>query len=59
MAVTNIGQGIGLGLSGVMAKNAGYSLTFLIFGAAMFLIVPFLPAIFHKQSAGQRSRAAS
>ena len=59
VGVTNIGQGIGLGLSGVMAKNAGYSLTFLIFGAAMFLILPFFPAIFHKRTEGQPSTAAS
>ena len=51
MAVTNIGQGIGLGLSGGLAKSAGYPVTFLVFGALMLLVIPFLPVIFGKRTA--------
>lgn len=51
MAVTNVGQGIGLGAGGAMAKGLGYSLTFLFFGAAMFLILPFFPVVFRKSRA--------
>jgi PAT family beta-lactamase induction signal transducer AmpG len=46
MAVTNIGQGIGLGLGGALAKNAGFGAAFLVFGAAIFLILPFFPTLF-------------
>jgi PAT family beta-lactamase induction signal transducer AmpG len=49
MAVTNIGQGIGLGVGGGLAKSLGYTPTFLIFGAAMFLILPFFPVVFRKK----------
>lgn len=48
MAVTNVGQGIGLGVGGAMAKGLGYLPTFLIFGAAMFLVLPFFPVLFRK-----------
>jgi MFS transporter, PAT family, beta-lactamase induction signal transducer AmpG len=48
MAVTNIGQGIGLGVGGALAKGMGYMPTFLIFGATMFLILPFFPIVFRK-----------
>jgi len=51
MAVTNVGQGIGLGLSGGLAKSAGYPVTFLVFGALMLLVIPFLPVIFGKRTA--------
>lgn len=50
MAVTNVGQGIGLGVGGAMAKGLGYMATFLIFGAAMFLILPFFGVVFRKKS---------
>jgi len=49
MAVTNIGQGIGLALSGVLAKSAGYPLTFVVFGVLMFLVLPFMPVLFKKE----------
>jgi len=48
--VTNVGQGIGLGLSGGLAKSAGYPVTFLVFGALMLLVIPFLPVIFGKRT---------
>lgn len=51
MAVTNVGQGIGLGLGGVLAKNAGYPAAFLVFAAAMFLVLPFFPVLFRQRVA--------
>jgi PAT family beta-lactamase induction signal transducer AmpG len=49
MAVTNVGQGIGLGVGGALAKSIGFPVTFLVFGALMFLIVPLFPALFGKK----------
>jgi len=51
MAVTNIGQGIGLGVAGGLAKSGGFPVTFLVFGALMFLILPFFPMLFRKNTA--------
>lgn len=48
MAVTNVGQGIGLGVGGGIAKAAGYPVTFLLFGAIMLLVLPFFPILFKK-----------
>ena len=49
MAVTNVGQGIGLGVGGALAKSLGYTPVFLLFGAAMFLVLPFFPVVFRKK----------
>jgi MFS transporter, PAT family, beta-lactamase induction signal transducer AmpG len=49
MAVTNVGQGIGLGLGGVLANSAGYTITFLVFAAATFLVLPFFPVLFGRK----------
>ena len=49
MAVTNVGQGIGLGVGGAIAKAAGFLLTFLVFGAVMLLILPFFPVLFRRK----------
>jgi PAT family beta-lactamase induction signal transducer AmpG len=51
MAVTNIGQGIGLGLAGGLAKSSGFPVVFLLFGGLMFLILPFFPILFRKKAA--------
>lgn len=50
MAITNAGQGIGLALSGVLAKNAGYPITFIVFAAIMLLVLPFMPVLFKKEA---------
>ncbi|HEX2981729.1 MAG TPA: MFS transporter [Anaerolineaceae bacterium] len=50
MAVTNVGQGIGLGLGGVLAKATGYPIAFLAFGATIFLVLPFFPVLFRGKS---------
>jgi MFS family permease len=51
MAVTNIGQGIGLALSGGLAKSFGYPIAFIAFAAIMFLVLPFMPVLFKKGEA--------
>ena len=48
MAVTNIGQGIGLGVGGGLANSIGYPTTFLVFGALMLLVIPFFLVLFGK-----------
>lgn len=49
MAVTNIGQGIGLGLGGGLANAAGYPIAFLAFAALMLLVIPFFSVIFGRR----------
>ena len=49
MAVTNIGQGIGLGLGGGLANAAGYPVAFLIFAVVMLLVIPFFPILFGRR----------
>lgn len=51
MAVTNVGQGIGLGVGGTLAKNAGYPAAFLAFAAVIFLVLPFFPVLFGRRQA--------
>jgi PAT family beta-lactamase induction signal transducer AmpG len=51
MAVTNVGQGIGLGLSGALAKGLGFPPAFLIFAGLVFLILPFFPLVFGRSKA--------
>ena len=48
MAVTNVGQGIGLGMGGGLANSDGYPVTFLVFGVIMLLVIPFFPLLFSK-----------
>jgi len=49
MAVANIGTGIGLGLSGVLAEGFGYKTAFFILALLNLLAIPLLPAIFGKK----------
>ena len=49
MAVTNIGQGIGLGLTGFFADSFGFQITFFIMAMLNLLALPFLPMIFGKR----------
>ena len=46
MAVTNIGQGAGMAVSGMLADNSGFRITFVILAALNFLALPMLPKIF-------------
>lgn len=46
MAVTNIGQGIGLGMTGLFADRLGYQITFVIMALLNLIALPFLPMVF-------------
>ena len=50
MAVTNIGQGVGLGLTGFFADSFGFKTTFIIMALLNFAVLPFLPMIFGKRA---------
>jgi PAT family beta-lactamase induction signal transducer AmpG len=50
MAVTNVGQGIGLSLGGVLSKKFGYPTAFLAFGVIMFVTAAFFPVLFGKKA---------
>lgn len=51
MAFTNIGQGIGMYLSGALSDLVGFSLTFLILLGLNLLILPMLPMVFNHRVA--------
>jgi len=46
MAVTNIGQGVGLALGGLLADKIDYPPTFMLFAALNLLALPLLPVVF-------------
>lgn len=46
MAFTNIGQGIGMYLSGALADKLGYQVTFLILLGLNLLLLPFIQVVF-------------
>jgi PAT family beta-lactamase induction signal transducer AmpG len=50
MAVTNIGQGVGLALTGFFADSFGFKTTFIIMALLNFAVLPFLPMIFGKHA---------
>jgi PAT family beta-lactamase induction signal transducer AmpG len=50
MAFTNIGQGIGMYLSGALADLAGFSTTFMILIGLNLLILPLISLVFNKQA---------
>jgi len=49
MAVSNVAQGVGMALSGMLADRAGFITTFLVFAAFNFLAVPLLPVLFRQR----------
>ena len=51
MAITNVAQGVGMALSGIMADNAGFRWTFVIMAALNVLVLPLLPVIFGRRAA--------
>lgn len=50
MAVTNIGQGVGLGLTGFFSDSFGFQTTFVVMALLNLLALPFLPLIFGKRA---------
>lgn len=51
MAVTNVAQGAGMAVSGILADSAGFRITFVILGLLNLLILPLLSTIFGRDSA--------
>ncbi|HEY9122518.1 MAG TPA: MFS transporter, partial [Brevefilum sp.] len=49
MAFTNIGQGIGMYLSGTLADLTGFSTTFMILIGLNLLILPLISLVFKNQ----------
>jgi PAT family beta-lactamase induction signal transducer AmpG len=50
MAVANIGTGIGLGLTGVMADNLGFRWSFVVIALLNVLALPLMSVIFPRQA---------
>jgi MFS transporter, PAT family, beta-lactamase induction signal transducer AmpG len=50
MAVTNVGQGAGMAISGILSDTSGFRITFIIFAALNFLALPLLPKIFGQEN---------
>ncbi len=50
MAVTNVGQGVGLALGGLLADRIDYPPTFILFAALNLLALPLLPVVFGKMT---------
>jgi predicted MFS family arabinose efflux permease len=46
MAVTNIGQGAGMAVSGMLVDATGFRITLAILAILNFLALPLLPKIF-------------
>jgi PAT family beta-lactamase induction signal transducer AmpG len=49
MAVTNIGQGVGMGMTGAFVDTMGFQTTFIIMAAINLAALPFLPLIFGRK----------
>ncbi len=49
MAFTNVGQGIGMFLSGVLADHTGFSMTYIILFGLNLFILWFLPVVYKSQ----------
>ncbi len=49
MAVTNIGQGVGMGMTGAFVDTMGFQTTFIIMAIVNVAALPFLPLIFGRR----------
>ncbi len=58
MAVTNIGQGIGMALSGMLVDSIDYRLTFVVLAALNLLALPLLPLVFRARGSKVASVSA-
>lgn len=50
MAVTNIAQGAGMAVSGLLSDAAGFRWTFVVLAALNLLILPLLPGLFGRRA---------
>ena len=50
MAVTNIAQGAGMAVSGILVDGPGYRWTFILLAFVNFIAVPLLPVVFTQSS---------
>lgn len=54
MAVSNVAQGVGMALSGILVDTIDYQLTFVIFAVLNVVALPLLPVVFgRKQQAAE------
>lgn len=58
MAFTNVGQGIGMALSGMLVDRASFSSTFLILFGINLLVIPFILLVFSKKVKTHRNQAS-
>ena len=58
MAVTNVAQGAGMGVSGVLADSAGFRWTFVLLAVLNVLAIPLMPAVFGRQKPTAAARGA-
>jgi len=56
MAVTNVAQGVGMGLSGALADGVGFRWAFVILAAFNLLILPLLPVVFKAHPAQEEGK---
>jgi predicted MFS family arabinose efflux permease len=49
MASTNVGQGVGVALAGVLADNIGFRWTFLAITALNLAALPLMPLVFGRR----------
>ncbi|MAT41637.1 MAG: hypothetical protein CL609_04795 [Anaerolineaceae bacterium] len=49
MAVTNVGQGVGMGMTGAFVDMMGFRTTFMIMAAVNVIALPFLPLVFGRR----------
>jgi PAT family beta-lactamase induction signal transducer AmpG len=59
MAFSNVAQGVGMALSGVLADSVGFRWTFIILVAFNVLVLPLLPVIFGRREAEQMQPASA
>ncbi len=52
MAVTNVAQGVGMGVSGALADGIGFRATFLALAALNVLAIPLMPRVFGRREVG-------
>ncbi len=50
MAFTNVGQGMGMAIAGILAEGAGFRVTFVLLALLNLLAIPLLPIIFKRSS---------